>query len=368
MMSAHSPAYSSTVETSPEFDTAWDRFVEAHPTIHHAQTAAWARAQRASNIESYIATCNTSATGEVLGGAVVIVRTIRGAGRVGYIDRGPVFAREADRHQVLDAVMDSVRSQRLSMLVLQPADGDFATARILRDRGFGTTHFKTSLGATVKVDLTHGDADIVLSSMKSKTRSNVRKALRSPLRFRSATTSADIDSFHQLLRATADRQGFTAPSNSFLHGVIDHLGDRWARIMLVELDGRAVSGMLAMTVGDSLVYKRGAWSGDAGEHRPNELLHWGALNWAIDEGKSSYDFDGLERAAMHTLGHDVVATQKPVSSVDRFKLGFGGEPVLLPDVLTNVPNPVIRLAYDRLFPAVAGNKVVKRQLKRIRQR
>lgn len=357
------------VETSEASYELWDDYIAAQPTAHHAQTAAWARAQRATNVSSYIVTSRSPHSSELRGGAVVIVRSLRGAGRVGYIDRGPIVSDDRHRREVIDAIVESVRSQRLNMLILQPADGDFATESALRARGFGSTHIKTSLGATAKLDLSHGDPDLVLSEMKSKTRANVRKALRSPLTFRSSTTADDVDRFHELLTATAERQGFTAPSASFLRRVMDEFGDRgWAQIMLVELEGNAVSGMLAITAGNSLVYKRGAWSGEAPEHRPNERLHWGAMDWAITNAKASYDFDGLERAtATHVLSGLDQPTGIP-SSVDRFKLGFGGTPELLPEVLTYVPNPLVRVAYQRVFPTLASNKRVKQQIKRIRQR
>lgn len=348
----------------------WDRFATTVPEIHHAQTGAWARAQHEENIDSFIAIAAPNGAGhEISGGAVVTVRTVRGVGRVGYVDHGPVFATEHDRAAALTAVIESAQSQRLAMLILQPADDDFATGPILRRRGFGSTHIKTSLGATVKTDLGHRDPDRLLASMKPKTRSNIRKSLRSPLTFRSTTESADVDVFHELLTATGMRQGFEAPSRSFLKRVVDNLAGRgWAQVMLVEHDGCAVSGMLAITVGSSLVYKRGAWSGAFGEYRPNEFMHWGALNWAIAAGCTTYDFDGLELDTATSLLQGGGLPNHAVTSVDRFKLGFGGDPVLLPDVLTFVSNPVARIAHDRIFPTVAQNKTVKRQIKRMRKR
>ena len=44
-----------------------------------------------------------------------------------------------------------------------------------------------------------------------------------------------------------------------------------------ELGDEPVSAMLAIPFGDTVVYKRGAWTGEHGALRPNEALHWAAI-------------------------------------------------------------------------------------------
>jgi len=352
--------------------SAWDDFVAANPHVHHAQSKAWAMAQGDDPSDHFVVTRTSKDAPHseltIAGGVLVQIRKARGL-RIGYVDRGPVFCSDAYREPIIDELLKGVRERGLHMLIVQPADDDFATLEALRSRGFGPTHIKSSLGATVKLDLSHGDPDRLLAEMRPKTRRGIRKGLRSPLEFRVTSNASDVDAFHEMLASTADRQGFSAPSRSFLHRVIDQLNPLgWAHIMLVEHQGQPVSGMLAVTVGDTFIYKRAAWSGSVSEYRPNEFMHWNAFNWAIERGFQHYDFDGLELATAHSVLETAGASKQEPTPVDRFKLGFGGSPVVLPEVLTYVPNPAARLAYQRVFPVVAQNKSVKRAVKKMRQR
>ena len=62
--------------------------------------------------------------------------------------------------------------------------------------------------------------------------------------------------------------------------------------------------MACISFGDTVVYKRGGWSGRHGDHRPNEFMHWSAMLWAQQNRYRYYDFDGVYP--------------------NQFKLGFGG--------------------------------------------
>jgi lipid II:glycine glycyltransferase (peptidoglycan interpeptide bridge formation enzyme) len=91
--------------------------------------------------------------------------------------------------------------------------------------------------------------------------------------------------------------------------------------------------------GDTVSYKRGAWSGDQGQRHPNELLHWTAMRWAKQQGYRYYDFEGI----------DTAWPSGGTRSVSSFKLGFGGDVVQSPGPYELVTNPMLRRAYDGVF-------------------
>jgi len=255
------------------------------------------------------------------------------------------------------------RQSRLRQLIVDPPGGSEPVVRRMRERGFIPSQIKTGLASTLVVDLTQPEAEI-LSGMRSSTRRNIRKGERAGIVVRSGGRE-DLPAIAELFKATARRQGFVAPDEDYLRALYDvlhPLGQCHFRV--AEADGVPVSAMLAVVFGDRIVYKRGGWSGTHRDGRPNEVLHWSTMRWAKGAGLARYDFDGIEPEVARAM---VAGTAGPEPThVTRFKLGFGGEVVLLPESLAFVPNPVFRIGYTWLFPRLKGLKVVREAIKRLR--
>ncbi len=343
----------------------WDDFVVRHPDGHHVQSTAWAQFQsgRGWFPERIVA----SLDGMPVGVAQIITRKATPFGHIAYLDRGPlVDPAHRDLLPVMLATIESVvRANRVRMLVTQPPSETVAGA--MRAAGFQPTDFSTTLPATVVVDLT-GDIDGVLSRMKSKTRYNIRKGLRSGVNVRQGDGS-DAMLFHDMLRATAQRQDFESNSLRYVEGIFEALGSVGQCTMLVaEDDEGPISAILLVAFGNTVVYKRGAWSGRAGSLHPNEVLHWTAMQWAKQEGYDRYDFDGIEPelARLVLAGQPLPASAS--NTVTRFKLGFGGDVVMLASALAYIPNPLLRIGHDRVLQPLSRTKLTRRVVKRIQTR
>lgn len=346
-------------------DGAWDAFVASVPGGHHVQTSFWSRVKARQGWEPVRVTARSG--DRILAGAQILTRSIRGLGRIGYLERGPLVAASAPElgQGIVAAIQDVARSRHIQVLVVRPPEGRDDIAAALEESGFGPCHVKVSLGATVLVDLSP-DLDSILAQMKSKTRYNIRKGMRSPLTVRVAT-SADLPRFSELLAGTARRQGFVPDSLATITELFHTLSEEGAiEILLAEVESRPVAGIMTVRYGDRVVYKRGAWGGTHGSMHPNERLHWEAMRRAREAGFRYYDFDGIEPDVARKVraGEDLPPDAR--DSVTRFKLGFGGEVVLLPDSCAYLPNPALRWGHDVVFPRVARSRYVKRAVKRLR--
>jgi lipid II:glycine glycyltransferase (peptidoglycan interpeptide bridge formation enzyme) len=251
----------------------------------------------------------------------------------------------------------------MHVMIVQPPDGGHDVHAIMRSSGFGPSFFKASLPATTVLDLSRG-GEAILAGMKPKTRYNVRLGERSGITVRRGDHT-DIPVFHAMLERTAERQRFVANSASYLRLLYKTLGP-WCQVFIAEFEGRPIAGMLAMTFGDTVVYKRGAWSGEEGKRRPNEVMHWEAIRWAISEGFARYDFDGIEPDVARAVLAGEKISGSAVESVTRFKLGFGGDVVLLPEASTYLPAQTTRFIHDRMYPRIADVRVVRQLVKRLR--
>jgi lipid II:glycine glycyltransferase (peptidoglycan interpeptide bridge formation enzyme) len=343
-------------------DDEWDAVVEA-AGARHAQTAAWGRVKAATDWRAE--RVEVRRDGRIVAGAQVLSRRLPVLGRLGYLDGGPVVVDPFAADAVADAVVAQCRRARIRNLVVDLPEGAEAMVDPLRRRGFVPSQVKTALAATLVVDLTQSEEEI-LAAMRSSTRRNIRKGERAGTVVRRGGPD-DLPVVAELFGATADRQGFIAADERYLRTLYDELDPRGQCVLMIaEAEGAPVSAMLGIVFGDRIVYKRGGWSGTHGDARPNEVMHWAAMQWAKAAGLRRYDFDGIEPAVARAIAH---GTQGPEPThVTRFKLGFGGEVVLLPDSLAYLPNRVVRLGYTRVFPRVRRLKVVKRGLKRLRSR
>lgn len=364
MTSRYSPSTEAWAVAPAGSEPEWDAFVAATEGGHHAQTSRWGEVQsrRGWDVTRLL---TSDDGGRMSGGVQVLTRRVRGLGRVGYIDRGPLLADFDPRSSraATEMLQGFARDNGVTLLVVQPPDNAHELHRVMRSAGLGPSHIKTSLAATTRLDLTLGP-DELMARMKSKTRYNIRLGKRSGITVR-VGERADVRTFHEMLVQTADRQGFIANSRSYLEDLFDTLG-RECRIFIAEYEGRPIAGMLALTFGDTIVYKRGAWSGEEGKRRPNEVMHWEAISWGIDNGYRWYDFDGIEPSAASAVLDGDRIPGDAIQSVTRFKLGFGGDVLLLPETSTYLPNRIVRFAHDRVYSRVADVRIVKRLVKKAR--
>lgn len=343
-------------------ETSWDAFV-AGAGGRIAQTSGWANVKSALGWEPVrVAICGD---GPILAGAQVLVRRMGRVGSIGYLDGGPlVLGGDSDlARSVISELIQACSRHHIRNLTVDPVPGTGAVNSQLREAGFGSSHVKTALAATVEIVLDTDD-DGLLARMKSTTRRNVRKSQKGTLEIH-RTGQEGVADFHALMELTAQRQGFTSPSRGYFESMFDHLGGRGqVHLFIASRETVPVSAILVTAFGDRVVYKRGAWSGEHGDLRPNEGLHFAAMRWARDSGYRIYDMDGIEPdiAKLILSGAEL----PPLENVTRFKLGFGGAVVLLPESMSYVPNRLLRVGYNHLYPYVKKSAAVKRVVGKLR--
>jgi lipid II:glycine glycyltransferase (peptidoglycan interpeptide bridge formation enzyme) len=335
-------------------DPEWDAFVEQTAGGHHAQASLWAQAKAALGWAA--ARVIVTQDGRILGGAqVFLVRPLPLVGTVGYVPRGPLCAAADDLSTaalVLEGLHRLSRASGVRCLVVQPPGNGDTLARRLPAWGFWPSAIgRSQPTATLRLDLA-AEPETLLGGMHPQTRYNVRLGLRRGVAVRRAT-AADVPTFCRLLAATARRQGFAPDSEAYVTELHRRLGPRgWLELFIAEYQGEPVSAALAVCFGDTVFYKRGAWSGRHGSHRPNEAMQWHIIQWARARGYRYYDFEGIDPV----VAAAVLRGEPPDlagRTIDSFKLGFGGQAVLFPGAYGYIYNPVLRWAWQRAQPAVS---------------
>jgi len=236
-------------------------------------------------------------------------------------------------------------------LKVQPPAGADHTVATLRGRGYRPSTMETAPTATVLVDLDR-DRDDIFAAMRTNTRRNVRRALRSGIVVR-VGDRGDIGVLHALLRATARRQGFAPYPEGYYTAMWDQFSPSGhAHLLIAELGGEPVSALLLIAFRDTALYKIGGWSGEARDARPNALMHWSGIEWAKHGGHRWYDLEGIDLTAARAIAAGRQPPESALDGVSHFKLGFGGEVVIFPPALNHTGRGLAGRALRELAPGL----------------
>ncbi len=366
----------SVKESTPEFttgymaalnDQAWDQFLLEVPGGDHTQSSHWAtlKSQSGWELERLVVMRGD----QPVAGAQMLFRSLpfATAGKYGYVQNGPAFRFESLdlQRQILEAIASAAKRHRVRYLAVMPPLDGMHIEQDLTSFGYRISAMSISLKSTVLLDLSR-DLDDIMAGMKSKTRYNLRLGLRQGITVREGNQS-DIGLFHQLLRATSHRQHFHADDEAYLNDfwrILSPVG--LCKLFVAEHEGDPLSAMLVVPFRNSVIYKRGAWGGKRVKLRPNEVMHWHAIQWAKAAGYDNYDFGGLDPVVARAIVEKREPPSQHVSSVARFKLGFGGVVTLLPDTYDYVFNPVLRPPYRVLMAGVRNWSFGRRLFDRVR--
>ena len=168
---------------------------------------------------------------------------------------------------------------------------------------------------TTMVDLSPSE-DEILSRMKSKTRYNIRLAIRKGVNVRQGSY-ADLPIFLALYEETANRNGIKNHDSSFFEALYKAKeNDASFHLLIAEKDGIPLSAMFLTITDQRATYLYGASSSTGRETMSTYLLQWTAMCFSKKKGVIEYDMFGIGPKDDPT---------HPLSGLSRFKLGFGGE-------------------------------------------
>jgi hypothetical protein len=312
--------------TAAEPDPAWDEFAARCPGGDLLQTTAWATTKRAIGQETSLLTLRHGP--RIVGGGVIIARRFLGGIRVGYVPRGPLFDPDrvtADR--VIDELIASARAMGVRLLIVQPPLGGEAVDGALALRGFKLGCPPVAPEATIWLDLTRTD-DELIAGMSRMRRRNLRKALQSDL---AVEQGDDIEVFQRLHSATAARQGFSPFDVPAIRAQWDTLAPGGlCALFIARHAGKPVAGLFVTSFAGVVTCKLSGWDAADGARSANDALHWAAARWARTAGATTFDLGGFDRRAAALLLANQPLPEGFEKTAGFFKLNFGGSVVVFP--------------------------------------
>lgn len=338
------------LEGSVVSDPRWAELIAGRPShvFHSPRWAAVLEDTYGFDVRSRVLV----AGGEPLAGtAFVTVEDHLGTRHVGlpfsdFCD--PLVGGTEDLRALLDDVLDCDHPLSLRSLGVSVACSEAGLAA----RGGAAWH---------RIDVT-ADESIMWETIDSGARRAIRKAEKSGVTVRAATSQADMRAFFRLhLGVRRRKYRLLSQPWSFFEAIWDRFIDPGhGLLLLAECDGAVVGGVVFLRWGDTLYYKFNASSPDALEARPNDAVLWNGMRWAhdhglvsVDLGVSDHDQPGLirykdkyatERGEMTVWVKPGIA---PSSAATAARGVLGQMTALLTD--DGVPDDVVERAGDVLY-------------------
>lgn len=324
---------------------AWSAFVASRPEADVLQDWAWGEAGAEEPGERWSRLLVTDAHGAIRGVAQVLARRTSFGRTIQYVPHGPVWDREGDdaaevMARLITGLRTHGRQRKGVVLKLDPrasADATVTAAleRALGSRGIGRANHDLQAPTTRIVDLTDGDDPV--SGWGKDARAESRRADREGTL---ATIDRDgdaaaLDTFHALLSATAERQGFRIRSREFLARLATPLvasGD-WF-LALASHEGVPLAGAIAPRTGERAFYLYAASTQDRElQRKRGPYAAMAALMRAHREaGTTSLDLWGVREP-------DDESVDASWEGFSMFKRRFGGTPVRHPGTFDLVLDP-----------------------------
>ncbi len=306
---------------NPQNREKYEQFVSTHPHGGFTQSLKWHEAKKGWGWEAFMATDDT--TGEVRGAQLVLIKTLPFGFSFLYSPRGPVcdWEDEAVMDELLGAVKalaKKYKAYRYTMDPELPEENTAVTDRLLK-KGFSL--FKggeSGLEAiqarfNYQLPIADKDCDELLMSFHSKTRYNIRVAIKHEVEVRVCGEEA-LEDFARLMAKTGERDGFVTRPKEYFKTFLDALGEN-ARLYMCYYRGQPVSGAISVFYAGKACYVYGASDNEHRNVMPNYLMQWEMIRYAKSLGCTLYDFQGVSG----NLRED-----DPEYGLYRFKKGFNG--------------------------------------------
>ena len=288
------------VTSKPQYDR-WNSLLDSLPHGNLDQTHEYGesmkRAHPGSELVRLLAFEKEPAVGVLQG----LYQRKRGYGRNlkvgGSYGSAPVASFEDGKEEIIVSLLQAlngfaVRNRIVEGEIHWPQEWGFSSI-------FEDLKYEATSSYNVYVVPLNGPSSDLWSKMHPNKRRNVKKAELAGVRVECGRTAQDFQSFLGMLKAAALRANFD-PRISEIEELWKEFSPKGsARIFLSKWKDRDVASTFIITHGDT-AYARAAGSvEDAWEVRPNDIVHWKAMEWACEQGYSWYSMGGVEYPEPH---------------------------------------------------------------------
>jgi len=242
-----------------------------------------------------------------------------------YSPRGPVInvLKIDDLDSLFNEMKKIAREEKSFMLRVDPA-WTIGNEKRLFDCGFRKAQYEIQPKCSLVIDITKTPQDLQ-AGLKSKTSYNIGLAKRAGVKVKISQEVSDIESFWQLTKETAKRDGFSPHPKEHYKKMFELFSpDGTLCLFLAEYDNKIIAANLVSFYGNTCTYLHGASSHLYRQVMAPYLLQWQAILESKRLGYIWYDFGGVNGPSFFN---------KKWLGISRFKSGFSPQTVAAPGLV-----------------------------------
>lgn len=299
---------------------AYKEFLEKHERCNFQQSPEWAKVKENWINEIVLA---EDESGKIIGAVSILIRKIPIFGNIMYSSRGPT----CDIHdisvmkQLTDGIKELAKKYKAIVYKAEPdiLSSDEEYRKIVTSLGYkikdDAKNFREEIQPryVFRLDIKNKTEDEIFAGFHSKTRYNVRLAIKKGVEVKEGTRE-DLKDFHKIMVETGARDGFIIRPLSYFEKMYDEMAPEHMKLLMAYHAGKPISGVIPIFYGNKTWYLYGASSNEHRNLMPNYLLQWEMIKMAIARKDDVYDFRGVS---------GVVDENHPQYGLYRFKKGFG---------------------------------------------
>lgn len=277
--------------------------------------------------------------GKIQAVALVIQNIIHFDYNYFYIPRGPVVSKSAHGHirLLFEEIIKVVREEKGFMLRCDPA-WEIGNEKLLTDSGFRKADSEVQPKCSLVIDISKTEQEL-MAAMKQKTRYNVNLAEKRGVKLQISSEIADIEAFWQLMKQTAQRDGFASHPKEYYKKMFEIFSvDGSIKLFLAQYDGKIVAANLVSFFGRTTTYLHGASSDMYRGVMATYFLQWQAILESKKLNSQYFDFGGVNGQTYQN---------EKWNGITKFKVGFSvGTPAKeFVGTHETILNPVIYSVY-----------------------
>ena len=309
--------------TDDESKKQYKKFLEENERCNFQQSLEWAEVKKPNWIPEVILAEDEEKN--IVGSLCVWVRKIPIFGNIMYAPRGPVCDIQdiSIMKQLTEGAKELAKKYNVIGLRIEPdiEKDDQAFRDIITNLGYkikdDAKNFREEIQPryVFRLDIKNKTEDEIFAGFHSKTRYNVRLAIKKGVEVKEGTRE-DLKDFHKIMVETGARDGFIIRPLSYFEKMYDEMAPEHMKLLMAYHDGKPISGVIPIFYGNKTWYLYGASSNEHRNLMPNYLLQWEMIKMAIARHDDIYDFRGVS---------GVVDESHPQYGLYRFKKGFGGK-------------------------------------------
>ena len=284
---------------------SWDIFITSHGS-QFLQSWVWGNFQR--TIKRKIWYLAIKDNQQIIGLALVIKQALPFGKNYLYSPRGPIFISKHQQAQELffKKIKELAQQEKAVFFRFEPFDAKQLILNAKRVDDLQPSQ-------TTILDLAQSEESLLVK-MHPKTRYNIRLAQKHGVQVYESKKNSDFEIFLKLIHQTAQRAKFNPHPDDYYRQLLKQT--QFSKLFLARYKNKVLAAQIIIYFGSTVTYVHGASSREYSLAMASYLLHWEVIKQASQQGFKFYDFWGLNK--------------KKWPGFTRFKIGFGGQPVVYP--------------------------------------